>query len=665
MNETASTGQEETYDDSPAGWAGRWTLEFAAARKALDGWHKTGDEIDKEFRGETKAQSVCDTRLCVFTANVQTMEALLYGQTPRVSVSRRFADAKDDAARVAGEMMERLLNQDICRDDDTYSQALRYCLSDRLLPGMASARVRYVAEFEKVKATAAIVDEATGVEIAAAVPETEKKSYEDAEVDYLHWKDQLWSPARVFSEVTWWAFKAQLTRAKLIERFGEEVGKAIPLNAKREDNAKDPWGRADVWEIWHKETKRVFWFVEGFPTTLDDKEDPLELDGFWPFPEPIFANLTTSKLVPRPDFALHQDSYRKINLLVTRIAELVDAVRVAGLYDEANGDIARMLTEQGRNKLIPVKNWAALSENGGIAGAVDWFPVDKVVQAIAVLQERLTVEMDLLYQVTGWSDILRGEATQAGATATEQRVKAKSGSVRIQKLQDEFARFASDLQRLRAQIIAKHFDIETIIERSNAQYAFDDPMLVQKAAELIKSDIHHYRIEVKPEAVALQDFAAVKQERMEVLQALTGFFQAMAPIVQMAPGSTPHLLEIGQWAVSGLRGASQIEGVFDRMIDAAEQQAQQPQAAAPSDPKLQAEQLKLQGQQAKGQADLQKEQLKHQLGMQRLSAEVQADAQREENQRASNVQEAAQKQVIANALKPQPTISPVPNGRPK
>ena len=73
--------------------------------------------------------------------------------------------------------------------------------------------------------------------------------------------------------------------------------------------------------------------------------------------------------------------------------------------------------------------------------------------------------MNLLFQVTGMSDIMRGQST-AGATATEQALKAKFASTRVQEFQNEFARFASDTQRIKAEIISKHFDPQTIAERS-------------------------------------------------------------------------------------------------------------------------------------------------------------------------------------------------------
>jgi hypothetical protein len=259
---------------------------------------------------------------------------------------------------------------------------------------------------------------------------------------------------------------------------------------------------------------------------------------------------------------------------------------------------------------------------------------------------------------------MRGEATQAGATATEQRAKTKFGSVRIQRLQDEIARFATDLLKIKAEIIAKHFSPETIYARANVRFMPEpDQAIAMEAIELLKSDISCYRVEVKPEAVALAEGSAMKQERGELLGTLTAYFQAMQPIVQAMPGATPYLLKIAQWTVAGVRGSSQIEGVFDQMIQQAEQAAEQaaknPQATPP-DPKVQAETIKAQVAQGKGQADIQKEQMKHQNKLVEIQAETAAHDQQEQSQASWNTKEALQKGLIQRMLKP--PEAPKPGG---
>lgn len=642
----AEPTEQTQFPDTPEGWASRWRLELSAARNELEKWHRQGGEVVKQFRDERDGKAEDETRWNLFSANVLTQQATLYGQTPKVSVSRRFADASDDVARVAAEMLERLLNNDIEKDSDTFAQALQYALEDRLLPGFGLVRVRYEVDTEKVKGTPAILDE-TGAELAPAVPEAERVSYECVETDYVHWRDVLWSPARVWHEVRWLAFRAQMSREQLVERF-PETGKAVPLSkqpAKDEDgkDAPTPWARAEVWEVWDKETERVFWYVEGHPSVLDSREDPLGLEGFWPCPRPLLANSTTTSLVPRPDYVLAQDLYREVNELSSRIHLLVDAVRAAGVYDQTAGALQQLLDGTKRNVLIPVSNWALLAEKGGLRGVIDWMPLEQVVGAITALRDYRREVVDALHQVTGMADIMRGQASTPGTTATEQAVKARFGSVRLQRLQDEVARFASDVQRLKSEVIAKHFRPESIIAASNVEHT-PDAALAQEAVDLLKDRLSHYRIEVKPEAVSLTDFAALKSERMEVVQALASFLTAAAPAAQAMPGSVPFLLELLQATVAGLRGSSTLEGVLDRAIAQAQQQAAQPKGQQAPDPKLQAQQLK-------GQQDMAKLDKELQNDVIRTQVEVQADAQREANQREQNVMEAAQKAQLGAATR--------------
>jgi hypothetical protein len=489
------------------------------------------------------------------------------------------------------------------------------------------------------------VDE-DGSELAPAVPATQKKLTEDVDFDYVHWRDCLWSPARTWHEVRWVAFAAQMSRADLVERFGEEIGKAVPLQStkKSDDETKteDPWARACVWEVWCKDSENVYWYVEGYPNILDVKDDPLGLGGFFPCPRPMLANLTTSELMPRPDFVLAQDLYDEVDLVRTRITLLERAIRVTGVYDKANGSVRRLLEESGENELYPVDNWAMFAEKGGLRGSVDYLPLEQIVAALTSLRDYSSELMDLLYQVTGMADIMRGQATVAGSSATEQAIKAKFGSVRVQAMQDDFARFASEALSLKAEIISRHFDVATIIKGANIQRTSPDAALMAPALELIKSEDMPFRVEVKPEAVSLTDFGALKSERMELLMGLSSFMQATAPLAQSMPSATPFLLRMLQWAIAGFKGSSEIEGVMDGAISQAEKAAQQPQQAVQPDPRMLTQQMK-------GQQDLAKVNAELQADLMRTQAEVQADAQREENQARWNVREASAKQQVMNA----------------
>lgn len=661
--------QPEDFSDTPKGWAARWHVEIASARQALERWHKQGKRSVEKYLDERKGQDEDRERhLNLFYANVETKQSTLYGQTPKVSVSRRYADANDDVARVAAELLERLLNADIERDGDSYAQALQYALEDRLIPGLGTVRVRYEAEFEQTEEVAAIMAPDGVTVIAPAVPPQPVKTYECAETDYVHWQDFLWSPCRVWAETRWVAFRAELGQAEFDQRFDADgalkLWQRVPKHSRRDDDNHQkqqdtPWDRVQVWEVWDKETRRVFWYVEGYSETLDQKEDPLGLEGFFPCPQPMVANSTTSKFMPRPDYALAQDQYEQINELTARIDLLVGAVRAAGVYDKANGSLQQLLDSSKRNVLIPVDNWAAFSEKGGLRGTIDWMPLEQVVGAIQSLTAARQEAKQDLYEVTGMADIMRG-ASDPAETARAQGIKARFGSVRLQRLQDEFARFASDVQRLKAEIIAKHFDAATVLAASNAQYTYDADV-AQQAVQLLKDRHSEYRVEVKPEAVSLTDFAALKQERMEVLTAIASFLQAILPMAQTSPASLPFLLEMLKWSVAGLRGSSGIEGVLDRAIVAGQQAAAQAQQGGGKpqqpDPKVLAQQLK-------GQQEMEKVQAELQADLVRTQAEVQANEQKERAQMQYNVREAAMKQQVSNAGHPtRPQESPFGGGK--
>jgi hypothetical protein len=642
--------EESLSDDTPDSNAQRWTLEFKAAREALEDWLKLSSEIDDRYLNK-KDGLASEKRLPLFTSNLQLQHALMFGKTPQVSVERRYCDPRDDIARVASEIQERLINADFERKSDTAEEAFDNALRDNLANDYGCVWLRYdVGETSKTPGKPAVTGP-DGKVLAEAVPEVELRPDERVHVDYVHWRDVLWSAgARVWSDVLWVARRVQMSRRGLVKRFGK-VGNRVPLNSKRGPQKEPgqkrelPWARADVWEIWEKDSKKKFWFVEGFDETLDEQDDKLGLDGFFPCPKFFTSNASTSALVPRPDYALTRDQYEALDVLETRIGLLEDAIRVVGLYDKTNKEVGQLLSNTSQNVMIPVENWALLAEKGGLRGVVDWFPLDQVVGALTQLRDVRREKIDLLYQLNGMADIMRGQATQAGATATEQRAKVQFGSARMQKRQDQFARFVSDALRIKGEIIAKHFSPKTILERCNCQLT-PDAKFAPQAIEMLKSQNWRFRIEVKPESVALTDFAALKDERTEVVAATATYWSGVAPLIQqLGPSSMSLFLEVYQWMLSGLRGAKQIEGVVDQYIAQAKQMAAQPQQPQRPDPKLIAQQMKGQQDMAKIQAELKADAVRAQI-------DVQTEQAKQRAQTDENTRELVIRNQINNAMKP-------------
>lgn len=581
-----------------------WFGELSASKKMLSDFHKRGAKIVDRFLDE-RGENNGDFRLNLFHSNVCTLQDTMYDTLPKIEISRRNADSGDDVARVASTLIERLLNLDLQTNAQSYDATLRSVLQDRLLPGLGVARVRYEMETEEVEVPGEM--DSFGNPLGPPAIE-ERLLWEDAPVDYFHWQDVLWGWARNFAEVPWIAYRSYLGKDEVYERFGkvncEYKNRKTNDVGDSESDDNNSHQEAEIWEIWDKKTHRVFWLNGN--NILDRKDDPLKLKNFFPSPAFLLANPTTKLYRPVADFYISQDLYQEIDNLQTRIASITEAVKVVGVYDANSEGLQRMLTDGCENELIPVDNWAMFAEKGGLKGAVDWFPLEAVVNTLDKLRQLRDDSIALLQQVSGMADVQQGNINNRYEGVGQTQLKAQFGSARVQALQGQYATFASDIMQLKAEVICKHFDPETIITQSNAMFLQEpDTELVQQAVQLLKQpEMANIRIVIRPETMAQIDYGRLKADRTEFLTALATFMQSASPLLETQPNAMPYLLKMLQWSMAGFKGSQEIEGVLDQAIEGAIAEAQQPKQ-----PEQDPQQLKNEGEiqkiQAKSQADMQ------------------------------------------------------------
>ena len=592
--DTSSTGNSNSQIDSlekleatPQGKRDRWASEINLAEKELEKFHKRAHATNQRYLDERDAVSVDEKWFNIFYTNVGIMEASLYANIPTADVSRRFHDMNDDVARVAGLILQRAIQQDMSTPDCDFDGMMRHCVQDRLITGLGTAWLRLETEtdIQEDEFGIALTDDDTGEPL-------ERISDQSVAIDYVFWEDFLWSPCRVWEERRWTARKVPMTRDALVKRFGEDLGKRVPLDYMSKATVPDGspknmvLKRGCVYEIWDRESRQVIWFAKGVERLLDVKDDPLQLTRFEPCPRPLFANLTTSNCLPKPDYAMIQDQYDEMDETNNRISLLIRACKVVGVYDQSAGGVQRMLTEGVDNTLIPVDNWAMFAERGGIKGQVDWLPLDVVVQALGQLQiHREAVKMQI-YELTGISDIVRG-STRASETLGAQELKSKFASVRIQKLQDEVTRFAEDVLQIKAEILVRHFDPVILARMANVQnMPVEDQQLAIPALELLKGedDEVRWRVTIQSDAMAVIDYTAQKTERTEFLNATATFLQSAATVGQNAPELIPMMAKLLQFGVAGFRVGKEVEGFIDSTIAEMQAQIEQRKANPPPDP---------------------------------------------------------------------------------
>lgn len=593
-------------DANPVDAAQKWSIELRLAKKEDEKWVKRGKKIIRRYRDERNGYSDTAKRYNILWSNIQTMLPALYGKTPRAQVDRRHKD-QDPVGRTAAQILERALQYEVDTKGD-FDASIRNAITDRLLPGRGVAWVRFETEQQTT----------------AQGP----YEYECTPVDYVYWEDFRHSPARTWDEVTWVARRVYMSRDDCIARFGEECAD-VPLThepigldemQKSGEVQGDEMCKAQVWEIWDKSSKRVFWIAESYSKALDIRDDPYGLDQFWPCPRPLFSTLTTDTLTPVPDYALYQDQADEIDLLTNRINLLIKALKVVGVYDASQPGIQRMLNEGVDNTLIPVDQWAAFGEKGGIKGAIDFMPLDSVIQALAQCYQAREQAKQVIYEVTGLSDIIRGSSI-ASETATAQQIKSQYASLRLRDLQKAVALFASDLLRIKAQIMCDLYSPQALVEMSGIM-ATQDAQFAEQAIGLIKSErARNFRIEVAADSLVEIDEESDKQSRMEFLQATGMFLQQAIPVSQQVPELTPLLAEMLLFGVRAFKGGRQLEAAFDTAMA----QLTAPKEPPPPQPDpeqmkaqatMQVEQGRMQLEQAKMQGSAQLEQAKMQVTMQ-------------------------------------------------
>jgi hypothetical protein len=638
---------------------GQYDNEFAK-------WQARVKKIIKRYRDDTRGQSMTESaKFNILWSNVQTLIPAVYAKLPKADVSRRFGD-NDPVGRVASSLLERALDFEIEHYSD-FRSCMRHSVEDRFLGGRGTAWVRY----EPHVAPIGIEDD--GVQVTTAVEQgelaaepMERVEYECAKVDYVHWRDFGHSQARTWEEVTcvWrWVY---MTREALAERFGDEIARQIPLDQGPEpltaySESKRTYNRAKICELWDKETEQVYWFSKGYPRMIDVRDDPLGLEEFFPCPRPLYATTTSESLVPVPDFVLYQDQAIELDILSDRIDGLVKALRVRGVYDASQPALQRLLTEGDNNALIPVDKWMAFSEKGGLKGSIDLLPLESIAQALMQCYQARADIKGQIYEITGIADIIRGQS-MASETATAQQIKGQYAGLRLRSMQEDVALYASQIIRLKAQVMAQMFQPQTILAYAAAQQmSSQDQQLIPQALELLKNNpLRNFRVDIAADSLVMLDEMQNKRDRLEFLQSFGGFLQQVFPVAEASPQLVPMMIDVMKFGVQAFKAARPLEGALDQALEAMQQAQGQPnpeaeaanQAAQVEQQKaqvqMQLEQAKMSADQQAESARLQVEQAKmamqQQIEQGKLQMQLQIEQQRQQFEAQMKAQELAQKQ---------------------
>lgn len=710
-----------SYDGQSTGYTGQPTVKTPMVRrdavdrnspgaKLAETWRKNIRRSERYFEREwwPRARRIVrryrddrdntdDTRVRRYNllwSNVQTLGPACYSKEPKVEIYRRYDD-DDPVARVACQVLERSLKFGC--DTDDFNSVMVQSRDDYLLPGRGTSWIRYepvLAQLASPQPAPELPPEQAnsqpqsssdslspassdqqGSQSSEAEPPPQQLVWERAPNDYVHWSDFLHEPCAIWSEVGWGARRVLMTRPQAEVRFGAQRAAQLSYDRKIKTDVKETnrriasveeaGDRTEVWEIWDKVSRKAIWLSFDYEAdVLDERDDPLTLENFFPFPKPLYATMTTDRLVPVPDYTLYQDQATEIDTLTARIALLQRALAVRGTYDSSNKNLAELLTERPENALIPVDNWAAFAEKGGLKGQVSFVPIDMIALVLKELVAQRALLIQDVYQITGIADIVRG-ASSPSETATAQRIKGSFATLRLDDKRKAIAIYARDCLRLKAEVYSSHFESSTLREMSGfdkmvevAELAKQNPQMVEQLWEeimkLLRSDkMRYFEMSVNVDSMVDPDRQQERQDVTQMLEAVGGYLEKALAIGGQAPELVPALGQMLLFAMRKYGGdARELEGTMERAV---QQLAQRPAQGQQPNPDMIKAQADAQAVQTRAQADVDAQRRK--LAYDESQLQIERD-------RARDVTRLAEKELIlkygiapwtaANAILPAP-----------
>ena len=515
----AAMAQPQQMVQSPR----QWLEAIDEYRQAFRPWTLLGRKIVDRYRLEkARAQAVSGSnqeqpaRHNILWANVQTMKPALFSRSPIIRAERRHKD-KDPLARLAGQVIERLLNVENESNglQDTFDQVVL----DVLLPGRGVPWVRF---------------------------KTGEDGSRRAMVDYVHWTDFAHAPEKNWADIVrrgWVARRVSMSRREGRRRFGR-VFNQVKLTLDRRTNDERPRNRraepknpkfAEVWEIWDVESRSRLFVAEGVDKFLGQAKDPYEVSDFFPCPRPAYATLSNEDLEPTPDYQQYISQAEELDEISRRIKILTKALKMVGVYDRSANGIGTLL-QSDDGKMIPVDNMTALiakgqSTGGGLTGVVAFLPLRDIAEALDKLYQSRERIKQVLYEVSGISDIVRGQVDPR-EKAAQSKIKAEFASARLEQRRRAVERCARDTVRIVVEVALALYSSDEL----RLQSGFDmlqevealDPIARgerwTQVEQVLRDDkIRNYRVDVETDSTVQLKEEQEGQERTQFLQAAGTF----------------------------------------------------------------------------------------------------------------------------------------------
>jgi hypothetical protein len=678
----------------------KWIERIDAAAKLEKTWIDDAEKAVAAYTGErgtTVGDESTQYDFNILYSNVETIVPAIINSPPQPDIRRRFAD-DDPVAKDGSELLERAIRIQV--DDSRLQLEMEAAAQDAFLSGRGLVRLRFKADVEGgevdndgLKDLAEdFVERRPGAEAGAddgtepaepgygadsAQPQSPMAQpqvrNERITFEAVSWRDFRHGPAKRWEDVPWQAFRHAMPMEDL-EAFADKAITDPQTLPEDKLEAGDTDNDVIIWEVWCRKTRKVKFIEQDTGRILKIVPDPLNLTQFFPTCSPLQPIEINGRLMPVNPFAIYRKLADELDTTTRRIRHITNQMRVRGWYPGDATELANML-DADDNDFVPISNPELWAQNGGLDGAIAFWPIDKFILVLRELYANREQTKQAIYEITGISDIVRG-ATKASETMGAQQIKSQWGSLRIQKMQRMVERAARDLFVLMAEIIPDKFSPETLQQMTGIQLVPsqqdmvpvmprimpDMPPEAQQQAvmqaqqgeqerqkklahmqalnQLLNDQVaRNYRIDVESDSTVRADLTQKKQEQAEFLQGTAAYFQSAGPAIEAGLISKEGAIEIYAATARLFTLGKSTEDALEQEIARAKEASQQPPQPSPEQMKMQAEMQKQEAEAKRDaekhqmdmegkKADLEMTQIKHGMEMQKLEKEMEVDAAR-------------------------------------
>lgn len=553
----------------------------------------------------------------ILYSNVETLKPLVFSRLPNPRVRKRNLE-KNNINKLISIILERNIKR-VLEETDAQN-VIENARDDYLVTKRGVLKVMFEQEIEVKEKTIEEIDEMGN--IVQRLQEYEELGEKKIFLEYVSYKDIMFSCAGKWEDVDWVAFRHYMTKDELKKKFGRKTNlinldNEVAPNTLKDDGKDGIFKKAEVWEIWDKETKKVYFFCEGYDKgLLKTVDDSYNLEKFFNIPRPLGVDSSFDKVnCPIQDYKYYEEQAKELDKISNRIIAILPYMSMGGVYsDSLTTDDAETFL-QAIERYYPVK----MPPDADINKMIRERDLSKLAGVLTTLYTERQQTIQAIQEITGISDIVRGQ-TQAQETATAQELKGNFAVSRLQPMQQEIEFFCRDTVRIIAELLAENYDIVELVQAAGLKI-FDMDEIAEKftkelieqgvppeqfgqalqaklkpytneikagqattinnmiaAAKILKSDkLRGWAIEVETDSTIKVDQNSEKQAALDFSNALATVAGQFLPLVQAGVISKEAFKSLLSYVMRRFEGSEEVEELLDDTDEQETNPAQQMQ----------------------------------------------------------------------------------------